>query len=100
MTERYRLYRAGFNDRQIAETVGVDTRTIWGWRQRMGLACNKPEWKNRTEMYVHKRPAWERDIVRDCIGPLVGYCDKYKRLPVKGGVSKYFDEWRQKGGVA
>jgi hypothetical protein len=59
----------------------------------------KPKYR-KPKYDVKSRPAWERNIIRDCIGQLVSLCERYGATPDKAGVSDYLDEWRQKGGVA
>ena len=40
--QRWKLYRQGLNDTQIAEIQGVTTSAVLYWRKRRGLPCHNP----------------------------------------------------------
>jgi uncharacterized protein YjcR len=50
--QRLELYVKGYNDKQIAEAVGVKADTITKWRDKNHLSRRKLKIENRMKMYL------------------------------------------------
>jgi hypothetical protein len=100
--ERMELYREGWTDKKIGDSLGISYSTVFGWRTKYGLPANSKigTYKRTVSSGVPMNEALPPDgcrLVKAFLQDLVAIAGKAEKGNMD--ISRFIRRWREIGGV-